>query len=465
MSRYDLLVIGGGPGGYVAAIKAAQLGLRTALIEKDQLGGTCLNRGCIPTKSLLHAAAIFNEVQAWPQLGLSCAQAHYDYAAIHQRKDQVVGQLRQGVASLLQANQVTVIAGEARLAAPHTVRVGDEEYQGEYIIIATGGRPYLPQIPGIGLPGVVTSDDVLGSPLLFPRLAVIGAGVVGLEFASLYRSLGCEVTVLASYDRILPKSDREISQNLSMLMKKRGINIYTAAHLSKIERCSDGLTCCFTAKEQDQQLMVDGVLLSAGRRCYPQEFLNGVEQLEISDRGQIVVDEHFATTVPYLYAIGDIALGCERLAHAASAAGINAVCHIARQPAEMIMSVVPNCIYTDPEIATVGLSADDAKAQGIDAVTGKYLMGGNGKSVMEMADRGFIKLVCERSSGRLLGAQLMCRRATDMINELSLAIAKGLTARDIASLIHPHPTFGEGVMEAAADVLGQSIHTMPRRRS
>ncbi len=464
MTKYDLLVIGGGPGGYVAAIKAAQLGLNVALIEKDHLGGTCLNRGCIPTKSLLHAASLYNEVWSWPQLGLACERPSYDYAVMHQRKEAVINQLRDGVAALLKANKVEVIAGEAKMTGLHTVTVGDIDYDADYIIIATGGRPYLPSLPGIDLPGVVTSDDVLGSAIFFQRLAIIGAGVVGLEFASLYRDLGCDVTVLASYDRILPKSDREISQNLSMLMKKRGINIYTSAQLSEIEQGADGLICHFDAKGKEEHICVDGVLVSAGRRCYPEEFLNGVVSLETTERGQIVVDEHFCTSIPHLYAIGDIALGCERLAHAASAAGINAVCHIANHPPEMDMHVVPNCIYTKPEIATVGLSVDEAKSQGIAVKTGKYLMGGNGKSLIELADRGFIKLVCEQDSGRLLGAQLMCCRATDMINELSLAISKGLTAQDIASVIHPHPTFGEGIMEAAEDVAGASIHTMPRRR-
>lgn len=464
MTKFDLLVIGGGPGGYVAAIKAAQLGLHTALIEKEHLGGTCLNRGCIPTKTLLHAASLYNEVLAWPQLGLDCQCPTYDYAAMHRRKEQVICQLRDGVAALLKANKVEVIAGEAQLSDLHTVEVNDSTYEADYLIIATGGRPYLPSIPGIELPGVVTSDDILESEIFFQRLAVVGAGVVGLEFASLYRDLGCDVTVLASYDRVLPKMDREISQNLSMLMKKRGIDIYTNASLAEIEQGVDGLICHFTAKENEKQLCVDGVLVAAGRRCYPDEFLHGVVTLETTDRGQLVVDEHFCTSIPHIYAIGDIALGCERLAHAASAAGINAVCHLAQQPQEMDMRAVPCCIYSKPEIATVGLSADEAKAQGIAVKTGKYLMSGNGKSIIEMADRGFIKLVCEQASGKLLGAQLMCCRATDMVNELSLAIAQGLTAQDIASVVHPHPTFGEGIMEAAADVAGASIHTMPRRR-
>jgi dihydrolipoamide dehydrogenase len=454
MKQYDLVVIGAGPAGYTAALKAAQLGIKTALIEKDQLGGTCLNRGCIPTKALLHSSRLYRETELWPELGLSCADATFDWPAMQRRKDAVVAQLRAGIAGLLAARQVEVVAGEARITALHLVRIGEEDYQAKRILIAAGGRPSLPPIPGLDLPGVVTSDDLLSSAKFYPRLTIIGAGVIGMEFASIYSNLGAKVTLIELLDRVLPGFDREISQSLAMAMKKRGVEIHTSAQVLAVEQSSGGLICRYREKDEERQAIGDAVLVATGRRCFAEELFDASLGIA-TERGQIVVDESYCTTAADIYAVGDIVKGSPLLAHAASGQAINAVCAMAGQPPQLDLTNMPSCVFTDPEIATVGMSADEAKAQNSAVTTGKYLMAGNGKTVIETSERGFVKLICEAESLRLLGAQLMCRHAAEMINELSLACAQRLTARDLAALVHPHPTFGEAVREAAEEVLAR----------
>ena len=463
MYQYDLLVIGGGPGGYVAAIRAAQLGMKVALAEKDRLGGTCLNRGCIPTKTLLFSASLLRESAHWPELGLKIEGAGFDFDAMHARKDAVVNQLRDGVAALLKANRVGVYTAAARVIGAGAAEIGGETLTAERILIAAGSRPALPPVPGLDLPGVVTSDHLLAGKAWFPRLAIIGGGVIGMEFAALYQALGCEVTVIEALDRILPTLDRDIGQNLALLSKKRGVALHTGARLLAVEQTAEGLACRFTVKDEELALTVDGVLVATGRRAAV-EHLFAPGCAPETDKGGIKVDADYQTSIPGIYAIGDVVSGSVQLAHAASAMGVNAVCGMAGLPAPFRMDLIPGCVYTDPEIACVGLTADQAVSAGIAVKTGKYLMSGNGKSLIELAERGFVKLVAEAASGRLLGAQLMCRHATDMINQLTLAIGQDLTAEQAAATIHPHPTFGEGVAEALADIAGHGIHTLPKRR-
>ncbi|NLF80518.1 MAG: dihydrolipoyl dehydrogenase [Clostridia bacterium] len=455
MKQYDLMVIGGGPAGYTAALKAAQLGLSTALAEKDRLGGTCLNRGCIPTKALLHSSHIFREAGQWAELGLSCENAQFDLPAMQRRKDAVVAQLRDGIAGLLKARKIDVLPGEARIMAPHVLRVGADEYQARQILIATGGRPALPPIPGLGLPGVLTSDDLLDAEQFYPRLVIIGAGVIGMEFASLYSNLGAKVTVIELLDRVLPTFDRELGQSLAMSLKKRGLEIYAGAQVQAVEQGEDCLICRYLAGGEERQAKADAVLVATGRRSAAEEIIAPGLGIAI-ERGQIVVDECFRTTAEDIYAAGDIVQGSPLLAHAASAQAINAVCAMTGRPPQMDLSVMPGCVFTDPEIALVGLSADEAKARGIAVIAAKYPMGGNGKTAIETKERGFIKLICEAGSLRLLGAQLMCLHASDLINELALACSRSITAYELAALVHPHPTFGEAVREAAEEVLSRA---------
>ena len=462
MEKFDLAVIGGGPGGYVSAIKGAQLGLKVVLFEKEALGGVCLNRGCIPTKTMIHAAQMLAETASWAETGLSCREPSFDMAGLLRRKEAVIGQMAEGIAALLKANKVKVVKAQATVTGSQSISAAGEDYQVTDILIAAGSYPLLPPLPGIDLPGVVTSDDMLAGAF-YKRLIIIGGGVIGMEFACLYQALGCQITVIEAMDRILPTVDRELGQNLSMIVKKKGVDIHTGCRVSRIEQRDGELVCTYNCRDKQEEAAADGVLVAIGRRgCAEGLFAPGLEVA--MEKGQLVVDENHRTTLPHVYAVGDVAKGDVQLAHAASAYGVNTVCHIAGQPPQLDMAAIPACIFVEPEIAVVGITADEAKAEGIAVNTAKYLMSGNGKSIIEMADRGFIKLVAEADSGRLLGAQMMCCHAADLINELALAVKQGLTAEDVASLIHPHPTFGEGVQEAAECLLGRGIHTMPRRR-
>lgn len=464
---FDLIVIGAGPGGYVAAIKAARRGMKVAVVERREVGGTCLNRGCVPTKALMHAARLYREMSLSEQLGIFADSLSFNIEKIYARKEEVVNQLRGGVEYLLKANKVTLIQGQAVIKSPRAVEVqfGEETsiLEAKNILIATGSAPARPPIDGLNLPGVITSDELLEQTgTAYKRLIIIGGGVIGMEFATIFHSLGCEVTVIEAMDRILPTMDREISQNLSMILKKRGISIYPASTVERIEEGGQGLICHFTQKGKEMSAEAGAVLVSIGRRPNLEGLLDRDFTLE-RDRGGIVVDEHFQTSAPGVYAIGDVIHGGIQLAHAASAQGCNAVAYMAGEPPEINLSVVPSCIYTDPEISSAGITADQAKEQGVPAITGKFSMAGLGRSVIEHQERGFIKLVFHENSRVLLGAQLMCARATDLVSELTAAIANKLTVEQLASVIRPHPTFTEGVTEAVEDVDGKAVHIVPKR--
>lgn len=464
--NYDLIVIGAGPGGYVAAIRAARLGLHTAVIERREAGGTCLNRGCIPTKTLLHTAQLYRELQSCGELGIPVGACSIDYPALDGRREAVVSRLRGGVEQLLKANGVDLLFGTGQISGPGTVLLeigGDtRELTAGRILIATGSVPARPPIPGMELPGVMTSDELLSdSSREFRRLVIIGGGVIGVEFASVYSALGCEVTILEAMERLLPGMDREISQNLSMLLKKRGISLHTSARVERMEQMDGGLRVIYTEKEQEQAAEADGVLVAIGRRSNTQGLFCGGFSVE-QDNGRILTDERFRTSVEGIWAIGDVTSRIQ-LAHLASAQGIAAVEDMAGRERSIDLSVVPSCVYTDPEIACVGITEAEAKAAGVPVKVGKFLLSGNGKSLIERQDRGFIKLVCGEKTGEVLGAQLMCGRATDLVSEFSSAIVHHLTAEDLASVIRPHPTFTEAVTEAAEDIEGMAVHIAPKR--
>ncbi len=461
--QYDLIVIGGGPGGYVAAIRAAQLGLKTAVAEKAELGGTCLNRGCIPTKALMHSANLYRELDGAEEMGISISGKEAGFKAMHARKAKVVEQLRGGVAQLLKGNGIDVLEGTAAFTSPESITVNGEAYTAKNFIIATGSKPAVPPIPGANLPNVVTSDEMLDTDSCdYKELVIIGGGVIGVEMASIYNGIGRKVTVIEALDRLLANMDREISQNLSMILKKRGVAVNTAATVTGITEENGRLTCTFERKGAAETVSADGVLICVGRRPLTEGLNPEAAGIEL-ERGRIKVDAHYRTSVPHIYAIGDVTGGIQ-LAHAAEAQGIAAAEHICGMAATVNPNLVPSCVYTSPEIATVGITADEAKQQGLAVTTGKYIMSGNGKSVIENEERGFIKLVFDAQSEKLLGAQLMCGRATDMIGELVTAVSAGLTKAQLAMALHPHPTFCEGITEAVHAADGHSIHTMPPRR-
>ena len=470
--KYQLIIIGSGPGGYTAAIRAAQYGLKTAIVENRDFGGTCLNRGCIPTKALLHTAEAYHTAgHKFEAMGLSVTGLDFDALKVFAHKDEIVGQLRDGVGQLLKANKVDAYHGIGTITAPGKVTVKGEEtveLETENILIASGSVPTMLPIPGKDLPGVVTSDEILeGNDILkggkLPqRLCIIGGGVIGCEFAGVFNSLGCEVTIVEFLDRITATVDKDISQNLSMIMKKRGITINVSSKVTRVEQQGDDYVCFWEAKDgSEQSVAADLILVSTGRRANTAGLLADGFELEMN-RGMIVVDDKFQTSVPGVYAIGDV-IGGIQLAHKAEAEGQAAVAIIAGKPHDVHLELVPSCIYTDPEIAQVGMTEAQAAEQGIEVKVGKFMMAGNGKTIIEMADRGFIKVIFDAKTDVVLGCVMMCCRATDMLSELTTAIANKLTLEQLASVIRPHPTFNEGVTEAIEAAEGMSIHTAPKR--
>ena len=449
--EYDLVVIGAGPAGYIAAEESAKLSMKTALVENRQLGGTCLNRGCIPTKTLLHTAELYAEMKACEHLGIHVEDVSCDMSALQNRKEEVLEQLRSGIAALMKKSRVDVLQGTGTITSPHEVCVTGGKDSGrclsaKSILIATGSVPARLPVPGADLPDVVTSDELLSKKSLYPRFTIIGGGVIGMEFASIYSALGAQVTVIESLDRILAGMDKEISQNLKMILKKRGVQIHTGARVESIRKNADGsLTCCFTEKEKQETVESDGILCAVGRRIFTDGLLG--EGMELSmERGAVLVSRTGQTSVPSIYAAGDVTGGVQ-LAHAASACAINAVAHMAGQQPPVRVDLIPGCVYTSPEIASVGLTQDEARKQGRDVLIRKYPMSANGKTVLSGQERGFIKVVADSGSHKILGAQMMCARATDMISEFTTAIAEEMTLEDMGSVVRPHPTFSEAITE------------------
>ncbi|NLD19909.1 MAG: dihydrolipoyl dehydrogenase [Clostridiales bacterium] len=444
--EYDLIVIGAGPGGYVSAAVAAGKGMKTAVIEKEELGGTCLNHGCIPTKTIMHSTELYAELKAAEAAGIHADGISYSMAEIQNHKQEVLEQLRSGIAMMLKKGKVDFYQGTAKITDKHTVIVGSQILTTDKILICTGSRTAVPTIPGMDLDKVVTSDDLLDSTIVYKRLVIIGGGVIGMELASIYSRLGTEVVVIEALDRILVNMDKEFSQSLKMLAKKRGTEIHTKASVKEIRSKDKGVSCIFTEKDEDIEIDADAVLVATGRRPNTEGLL-GSDVTVDTEKGRIIVNENYQTSVPNIYAAGDV-IGGIQLAHVASAEAVNAVCHMAGEKPAKDINVIPSCIYTSPEIASVGITPEEAKAAEMDAKTVKYPMSANGKSLLSMEGRGFIKVTADASTGKILGAQMMCARATDMIAIFAEAIACGLTKEQMSSVIYPHPTFSEGIGEA-----------------
>ncbi|MEG1874822.1 MAG: dihydrolipoyl dehydrogenase [Angelakisella sp.] len=443
MSSFDLIIIGGGPGGYIAALEAAALGKSVALVEEREVGGTCLNRGCIPTKALLRAADTYREFLQSAELGIVAKQVSYDMAGIHHRVEVVTGQLRGGIEQLLDKAKVTMLHGRGTIPRPGVVEVDGVCHSTDAILIATGSSPAKPPIPGIDLPGVVSSDALLThGGVDCKRLVIIGGGVVGVEFAQVYSDLGCQVTILEAMPRLLPPMERELSQNLAMIFKKRGIALHTGAMVNEIAQAEGELVCRYTEKEQQQEVTADTVLVCTGRVPNTKGLCGEGVELYLQ-RGYIPVDPAYKTAVDGIYAIGDVVLGGIQLAHAAEAAARNVVSLLYGGGSMKSMEPMPACIFTRPEIASVGLTADEAKAAGIAVTVKKSLTSANGKALIEGADRGFVKLLFAADTQQLLGAQLMCPHASEMLGGLTAAIVAGMTRVQLESTIFPHPTVSE----------------------
>jgi dihydrolipoamide dehydrogenase len=457
---YDVAILGSGPGGYVAAIRACQLGLKTALVEKGFLGGTCLNVGCIPTKAMLASVEALETARRGAEFGFKVKDVEPDYPAMVKRRDKVVETNRAGVQHLLKKAGVTVVTGKGRFVDAHTLEVAGNDapqrLQARNIIIATGSVPARAPIAGADAPGVLTSDDLLLLAQAPESMIVIGAGAVGLEWGDIYRSLGTKVTVLEALDRILPPADADISKELTRAFRKKGFDLHTSAKVEKIEPGDKGLTIHFTGQKGAGQVTAEVVLLATGRRAFTEGL--GLEEIGVElNRGRIVVNEKMQTKVPGVYAIGDC-VSRFQLAHVASREGEAAVENIAGREAKMDYRAVPSCVYTSPEVAWVGLTEAEARErhEGIKVGTFPFMALGKARAIGERD--GFIKVIIEEKFGEVLGVHMIGAHVTDLISEPTTAMAMEATAEEFASTIHAHPTLPEALMEAAADALGHAIH-------
>jgi dihydrolipoamide dehydrogenase len=463
---FDLIVVGSGPGGYVAAIRAAQLGMKTAIVEREALGGICLNWGCIPTKALLKTGEVYEQLSHLKVYGLSAEKPAYDFSAVVQRSRKVAAQLNYGVGFLMKKNKIEVIEGTAKLEkgspSPKVVIAlkagGSRTIQAKNVILATGARART--VPQVGLEPdgeqVWTYREAMVPKAAPNSLLVIGSGAIGLEFASFYRALGSEVTVIEMLDRILPVEDVEISAEALKALGRRGMKFRVGAKVNKLTKGKDGVTIDLEAGGKAEQLKADVCIVAVGIVGNTEDM--GLEALGVKiDRTHVVIDSHCATGVPGLYAIGDIA-GPPWLAHKASHEGIHCVEHIAGLNPSNLTSPIPGCTYTDPQIASVGLTEAQAKEGGREVRVGKFPFRVNGKAIAAGHTEGFVKTVFDARTGALLGAHMIGSEVTEMIQGFALAITLEATEEDLMATVFPHPTMSEAMHEAVLDAYGRALH-------
>lgn len=471
--NYDVLVLGGGPGGYVAAIRAAQLGARTALVEERELGGTCLNRGCIPTKALVESARAFSIARRGAEFGVACSDVRPDYARMSQRKDEVCSRLRKGVQSLLEKNKVELIAGRGRLADRHTIEVasagasdraqgcpGETRTGGEprkvsaqHLILATGSEPL--KLDGFPFDGrsVLTSDDALRLQEVPKSLLVVGGGYIGVEWASIFGELGARVTIVEMMDQLLPRSDADLAKELFRIFKKSGMDIHLQTQVRSVKVKDGGVTCELSS---GSSVVAEKVLVSVGRALNSSDI--GLEAAGVkSERGAILIDEHCRTNVPNIYAIGDVT-GKILLAHVASRQGIIAAECATGRERKMDYRVVPSCVFTRVEIGSVGMTSAECAVAKIEVKESRFPFMALGKAQAIGETQGWAKIIAEAKSGEVLGVHLIGAHASDLIAEAGLAMAMEATVEEIAHTIHAHPTMPEALSEAALAWLGRGIH-------
>ncbi len=493
-NAFDVVIVGGGPGGYVAAIRAAQYGLKTAVIEKERPGGVCLNWGCIPTKAMLRSAEVFETLQHSAEYGVLAENVRLEYPAVLARKDRVVKSLTDGVASLLKTNGVTLFKGHARFTGPTSLEVlgvgqsplgeggplynapaaADGQPQatvaGRNVIIATGSTPTALPIPGIDLPGVINSDGAFLLREVPRRILILGGGAVGAEWATMFHVFGSAVTIVEILPTLLPIEDEDMGRTLARSFAKRGIKVMPGSSVSKIERAGrkgGALTVTVTDKDggNPQTVEVDNVLVGVGRKPNTDELQIGKSGVKLDQRGFVQVDDQMRTSVPNVYAIGDLT-GKVLLAHVASHQGLVAAGVIAGHTGEkMRYKAVPAATFTHPEVASVGLSEAKAREAGYDVVVGKFPFAASGRAQTFGQTDGLVKVVADRKYGEVLGVHIVGPSASDLLPEGVLALDLEATLEDIANAIHAHPTLGETTMEASMVALGMPVHVGPSRRA
>ena len=462
-----LVIIGGGPGGYETAIRAAQMGAETVLIEKGNLGGTCLNVGCIPTKALLHSADLYHEIKNDAKKnGIIVDSVTIDFAAMQAKKAKAVKQLVNGVGGLMKANGITVMKGTAVFTAKDKVEVrteeGAEEVTFDKCIIASGSVPSVVPLPGHDLEGVVDSTGALNFEETPESLAIIGGGVIGIEMAHVYNRLVTKVTVIEMLPEILMNLDKDVVAVQRKLMKKAKIDVMTETKVGSIEETDDGLKVNVTDVEgNEKSVTAQKVLMCVGRR--PATADMGLEGIGVEmERGRIIVDETFKTSVDNVYAIGDC-IGGIMLAHTASAEGAACIEGIMGHKSNLNYKVIPACVYTYPEMSGVGLTEQEAEKDGLNYQVGTFPLMGNGKSLIIGEQNGLVKIIADKETKKIMGVHMMGPGATEMIMEGTLAMAMGATVEDLINTVHAHPTVGESIKEAAESVFGNPVNMPPIR--
>jgi len=465
MVEYDIVIIGGGPGGYVAAIRAAQLGARVALVEKERIGGTCLNHGCIPSKTLVHSVETYLLAKQAARYGVDIGgRIDVNFPQMMARKDEVVDTLVTSVIELVKGHKIDIYGGLGTILQPGLVQVkmgGSESSMqrlaARNIIIATGSVPARLPIPGLDLPGVLTSRDLLALEELPQSLAIVGGGVIGVEFASIFNALGTKVTVVEMLPHLLPPVDRKLARRFKRILSAQGVEVQLNSPVEEISRENGRLRVKFAGAKGEGAIVADKVLVAVGRWPYTEGV--GLAELGIKmDGRRILVNEFMETSVPDVYAIGDV-LGTYMLAHVASYEGEVAVENALGHQRAADYRAVPYCVFTIPELAGVGLGEREAKERGLDYQVVRFPFSASGRALAMGETEGQVKMVCEKGSGRVLGLHIMGPRASDLIAEGALAIQLEATAEDVAQTIHAHPTLPEAVMEAAkAAAFGEAIH-------
>ena len=464
MQKFDAVVVGGGPGGYACAIRLAQNGLKAALVEMDTLGGTCLNRGCIPTKTLLHSSDVYYDATHGEACGITAGNVTFDYARIIERKNAVSKQLSSGIAFLEKSHGVTVFKAKATLKDRSTVELDNgETLTYDHLIVATGSEPARIPIPGVDLPGVVDSTGLLNMTTCPKHIIIVGGGVIGIEFATFFYRLGVKVTVVEMLDRVLGPLDKDITDFVEAELKKNGVELVLGV---KVESIEPGLKVNYAAVKDGTKGTAEGdvVLMAGGRKPNTRGIGLDTIGVQMDRRGFVEIDGLCRTNVPGVYAIGDIN-GKMQLAHVATAQGTLVADHIAGKPCKQLnYNRIPSCVYCNPETAMVGLTEEQARATGKDVGTGVFNLSGNGKALTMGENHGFVKFVFDKATEEILGFHVIGPRATDLAAEVAAVMECEGTISEIGSTVHPHPTVSEAVMEAAHACHGNSVHAPKARK-
>lgn len=462
VNEVDVLVVGAGPGGYVAAIRAAQLGKSVLCVDKDEVGGVCLNRGCIPSKALITAAHQYEAAKNSDVMGVIAESVKLDFAKVQEFKNNIIAKQTGGIRSLFKGNKVEFMKGEVFFISENVVSVSNEEeghrYKFNHCIIATGSRPIeLKTFPFGGR--IISSTEALSLTEVPKRLVVIGGGYIGIELGQTFAKFGSKVTVLEGSSSILPGFDADLTRLVTRNLKKYDVEVITDAMADKADQTDDEVTVTYTVNGEQKQVTADYVLVTVGRRPNTDNIGLDTIGIKMTERGLIEVDKQCRTNIPNIYAIGDIVEG-PALAHKASYEGKVAAEVIAGLPSAVDYKVVPSVCFSDPEIASVGLSESEAKKQGKAVKVGKFMYGANGRAQTMNASDGFVKIVADKETDLVLGAHIVGAESSNLITEMALAIEMGATLEDIALTIHAHPTLGEMTMEAAEVALGRPIHSL-----